>query len=169
MPIYVNFKSSGGKSFLKTWNSRVYGLSQGDKTFTPSNIDAIKQFKFEVQSPYDASTGHASGKRQHEPIRITKETDSSSPSLFRMACTQEAFETLNINFEQVDSKGLKQPYLAMNLTKVAIVGFKRKPHHGKLSSKDVLELEEISFAFQKIDVVRKNGKSLIDDDWAAVV
>jgi type VI secretion system secreted protein Hcp len=167
MPIYVNFSSSGGKGFLKTWNSRVYGVSQGLKTLNPSNIDAI-QFKFEVQSPYDASTVHASGRRRHEPITITKETDASSPSLFRMSCNQEAFDTLNINFEQVDSKGLKQPYLAMNLTKVAIVGFKRKPHQGKLSSKDVFELEEISFAFQKIEVVRKNGKSSMDDDWAAV-
>jgi type VI secretion system Hcp family effector len=90
MPIYVSFLSSGGKGFLKTWNSRVYGLSQGRTTLNPSNIHDI-QFKYEVQSPYDASTGQASGKRRHEPITITKETDASSPSLFRMSCTQEAF------------------------------------------------------------------------------
>jgi type VI secretion system secreted protein Hcp len=167
MPIYVSFLSSGGKGFLKTWNSRVYGLSQGRTTLNPSNIHNI-QFKYEVQSPYDASTGQASGKRRHEPITITKETDASSPSLFRMSCNQEAFETLNINFEQVDSKGLKQPYLAMNLTNVAIVGFKRKPHQGHLSAKYVLELEEISFAFQKIVFVRKNGKSSTDDDRETV-
>ena len=166
MPIYVSFLSSGGKGFLKTWNSRVYGLSQGRTTFNPSNIHDI-QFKYEVQSPYDASTGHASGKRRHEPITITKETDASSPSLFRMSCNQEAFDTLNINFEQVDSKGLKQPYLAMNLTKVAIVGFKRKPHQGSLSAKYVTELEEISFVFQKLEVVR-NGKWSTADDWETV-
>ena len=163
MPIYVNFSSSGGKSFLKTRNSRVHGMSQGRKTIKPSNMF---MFQMGVQSPYDVSTGHASGKRQHQPIAITKETDASSPSLYRLACNHEEFDTLHIDFEQVDSKGLKRPYLAMNLTNVTIVGVKRKPHPGKAI--DVYELEEISFAFQKIVVVRKNSKSSMDDDWVPV-
>jgi hypothetical protein len=39
---------------------------------------------------------------------------------------------------------------------------------GKASSKDVLELEEISFALHKIAVVRKDGRSSMDDDGAVV-
>jgi len=163
MPIYVNFSSGGGKIFLKTRNSRVHGMSQGRKTIKPSNLF---MFQMGVQAPYDVSTVHASGKRQHQPIAITKETDASSPSLYRLACNHEVFDTLHIDFEQVDSKGLKRPYLAMNLTNVTIVGVKRKPHPGKAI--DVYELEEISFAFEKIVVARKNSKSSMDDDWVAV-
>ena len=106
------------------------------------------------------------GKRQYQPFTITKEIDGGSPSLFKSVCNHEVFDKLNIDFEQVDSKGLKRPYLAMNLTNVTIVGVKRKPHPGKAI--DVHELEEISFAFEKIVVARKNSKSSMDDDWVAV-
>jgi type VI secretion system secreted protein Hcp len=166
MPIYVNFSSSGGKSFLKTWDSRVLGMSQGPKTIKPSNIDAI-QYTYTVQSPRDTSTGQAAGKRQTQEFTITKETDASSPSLFRLASNHEVLGTLNINFEQVDSKGLKQPYLAMNLTNATIVGVKRKPSPGKAIATNVHELEEISFTFQKIVIVYKNSKTSMHDDWEA--
>jgi type VI secretion system secreted protein Hcp len=167
MPIYVNFSSSGGKGFLKTWDSRVLGVSQGPKTLRPSNIDTVHSYAYEVQSPRDSATGQAAGKRQHEPITITKETDASSPSLFRLASNHEVLGTLNINFEQVDSKGLKQPYLAINLTNATIVGVKRKPNPGKAIATNVHELEEISFTFQKIVIVYKNSKTSMHDDWAA--
>jgi type VI secretion system Hcp family effector len=108
-----------------------------------------------------------SGKRQYQPIMITKEIDAGSPSLFRSVCNHEVFDKLNIDFEQADSKGLKQPYLAMNPTNVTIVDVKRKPHPGRAISEDAHELEEISFTYQKIAIVRKSGKSSMDDDWVA--
>ena len=56
----------------------------------------------------------------------------------------------------------------MNPTNVTIVDVKRKPHPGRAISEDAHELEEISFAFEKIVVARKNSKSSMDDDWVAV-
>ncbi|HYM20765.1 MAG TPA: type VI secretion system tube protein Hcp [Candidatus Kapabacteria bacterium] len=35
-----------------------------------------------VQSPRDVATGMATGRRMHQPITITKETDKTSPALF---------------------------------------------------------------------------------------
>ena len=39
-------------------------------------------FNHEVQSPRDAGTGQATGKRIHKPFVITKEIDKSSPLLY---------------------------------------------------------------------------------------
>jgi type VI secretion system secreted protein Hcp len=149
----------------------VEWLFEGQEKRTIATSRSLKSenlYTYGVQSPRDTSTGQASGKRQYQPFTITKEIDGGSPSLFRSVCNHEVFDKLNIDFEQVDSKGSKQPYLAMNLTNVTIVDVKRKPHPGKAIAKDAHELEEISFAFQKIVVVHKNSKSSMDDDWVAV-
>jgi len=44
------------------------------------NYGKIEQ-KYNVQR--DVSTGQATGKRQHKPITVIKETDTSSPNLMR--------------------------------------------------------------------------------------
>jgi len=43
--------------------------------------DAVLHSSSSVQSPRDAATGQASGKRQHKPITVTKEVDKASPKL----------------------------------------------------------------------------------------
>src|SRR5580700_6980301 len=45
----------------------------------------IVSFNFGVQSPRDPQTGLATGKRQHEPIIVTKPADKSSSILFQAA------------------------------------------------------------------------------------
>ena len=39
-------------------------------------------FDYEFWSPYDAATGHVSGKRMHKPMTFTKEWGSTTPKLF---------------------------------------------------------------------------------------
>ncbi len=70
------------------------------------SIDAAKQGKFkgegrdpqkiaasgysqEVNSPRDLATGQASGKRQYQPVYITKEAGASSPQFFQACISNE--------------------------------------------------------------------------------
>src|SRR4051812_42969688 len=51
-----------------------------------------------IASPRDAATGLASGKRQHRPITVTKETDFTSPLFYQFVGTNELLKTVNIFF-----------------------------------------------------------------------
>jgi hypothetical protein len=59
----------------------TYKAKQG-KTGSTKRGDGSVTIAFEgVVSPRDVATGQSSGKRQHSPIRITKDWDASTPSL----------------------------------------------------------------------------------------
>jgi type VI secretion system secreted protein Hcp len=53
-------------------------------------------FKFGVESPRDASSGLPSGKRQHSPLVVTREVDSSSPVLFQACLAHVQFDTAEL-------------------------------------------------------------------------
>jgi hypothetical protein len=46
----------------------------------------VLAFQYGVKSPCDAATGQASGKRQHQPIVITKAWGTASPQLLPSSC-----------------------------------------------------------------------------------
>jgi type VI secretion system secreted protein Hcp len=60
----------------------IRGVKQGTfKGGSPHHDDWIEvlSFTYSVESPRDASTGQASGKRQYSPIKIVKEWGAGSP------------------------------------------------------------------------------------------
>ncbi len=118
-----------------------------------------------VESPRDAATGQASGKRQHKPIKITKETDASSPQLARAAASGEVLREVVIEFVRSGPKGQEQVYQTITLTNALLTSIQRT--HGAAASKDPHEREEISFTFQKIEVKDSRGKVSATDDWVA--
>ena len=48
---------------------------------------------FRISSPVDNATGHTSGKRQHEPLMITKYWDKSSPQYASALAHNETLKT----------------------------------------------------------------------------
>jgi type VI secretion system Hcp family effector len=62
----------------------MQGTFRGDST-TPNrhNWIEIQGYEVGVQSPFDAATGQASGKRQHQPVIITKPKGASTPLLIQ--------------------------------------------------------------------------------------
>lgn len=51
----------------------------------------ILGFSFDVEAPRDVHTGLSSGKRQHQPLVVRKEWDSSSPVLLGYAKSNTCF------------------------------------------------------------------------------
>jgi type VI secretion system secreted protein Hcp len=51
-----------------------------------------------IVSPRDVATGMASGKRQHQPITLTKETDNTSPHFYHFISRNELIKTAEISF-----------------------------------------------------------------------
>lgn len=120
-----------------------------------------------VQSPRDNATGQASGKRQHKPITITREWGAASPQLERARATSELLELVVIEFVRPGPKGEEQVYQTIRLTNALISRINRNGNQasGRAAGKDTHEQEEISFTFEKIEILYANGKKTGTDDW----
>ena len=148
MPIFANYGSiagSGGKG-------RILGMKQGNKTLTPANLS------FAIES------GLPTGKRQHSPLLIIKESESSTPLFFRSH--NQAFPTLTLYFKKTDPQGKEQLYFTITLTN-ATVSIPKRYHPHLTEVHDTDEMEEIEFTFQKIVVQNVGGKTSATDDWSA--
>jgi type VI secretion system secreted protein Hcp len=119
-----------------------------------------------VASPRDVATGQASGKRQHKPIKITKETDASSLQLARAAASREVLREVVIEFVHTDPQEKEEVYQTVTLTNALITSIQKRGS-GHAGGSHTLEQEEIEITFQKIEVTNKEGKKTANDDWEA--
>jgi len=124
--------------------------------------------------PYDAASGLPTGKREHNPIVVTKEKDSASPLLLNAHYAQEVFASLNLSFVRPSSGAGEQVYATISLTNGAIVGYKtyhglqpspvNHPRPGSMSV-HTNELEEFELVFQKITYTNILNSTSTADDW----
>lgn len=132
----------------------------------------VRAFNYGVISPRDSSTGLASGKRQHQPVRITKEWDTSTPQLMQALVTNEVLETVRIEFEKVGVEGSETVYQTVQLTNAAIAEIHQytagdnDAAPANTHAADTVELERISFTFQKIEISNLDGQTTCVDDWS---
>jgi type VI secretion system secreted protein Hcp len=123
----------------------------------PKAVTAVS-FSF-AESPRDLASGQSAGRRQHEPITITKVVDKSSEFLARVQASGKHLTSVVIEFTRPDSAGRPQVYQVITLTDVLISSYK----HGHLGDSPS---EEISFTFQKIEYENKLGKTAAADSWS---
>jgi type VI secretion system secreted protein Hcp len=82
----------------------------------------VISFSFGEKAPLDTGTGQATGRRQHNPIVIVKETDSASPLLYKALLTNEAIKSAVLSFARPNASGKEEVYQTIELTNGAIVG-----------------------------------------------
>jgi type VI secretion system secreted protein Hcp len=117
---YVSFKGNKQGQFK--------GESTQDKR--KDKWIAVLSFQMGVQSPRDAGSGLASGKRQHQPVTITKEWGPASPQLWQALTSKETLESVEIQFTKTTGTGAEQVYETIKLTNAVISAF--GPHAGPL-------------------------------------
>jgi len=137
-------------------------LSQKQK----DKIPAIS-FDYNVTSPRDVATGQVSGKRQHSPIKITKEWGAATPQLFQALTNNEALKSVLFEFVRPTAQGSEEVYQTIKLTNAAISSIRWYTGEAKsgtgASSQNQRELEEISFTFQQIEIENKPGGTMASD------
>jgi type VI secretion system secreted protein Hcp len=124
-------------------------------------------FSYGVIVPRDVATGQASGKRQHQPVTVTKEWGASSPQLYAAAYTNEVLSQVVFNFYVTGPTGTQRLDHTVKLTNAIIVSVRQSillPQQGGPII-DSRELEEISLTFQKIDITSVPGGTEASDDW----
>jgi type VI secretion system secreted protein Hcp len=109
---------------------RIEGTEQGPFKGEPAHQGSdqwipIMQFNQSMQSPRDSATGQASGKRRHEPIKITKEWGAASPQLQRALATNEVLKEVVFEFVRTNARGREEVYETIKLTNALVTGIQR--------------------------------------------
>ena len=158
-------------TFYVSIEGEKQGKFKGEAAFSKLGAGKITGIAFvmETISPRDLATGQASGKRQHKPIRFTKEWGAASPQLQQALFTNETLKSVLFEFVRADVKGAEEVHYTVKLTNASV---SRVVSVLDLTSKagtrfDGHELEQVELTFETIQIDDKAGKTSASDDWAA--
>lgn len=148
--VHIEMKITGNKS----------GVFKGDIT-AKGHTDQINvvDYQFSVTTPRDAATGLPTGKRQYQPITVTKLLNQSSPQILNALATNETLKSVVINFYQTTKTGTEVNYYRVTLTNAFISADKQ-------SSSGSTVVEQVSFSFQKIEQESLTGKTTFEDNFS---
>lgn len=150
---------------------RLTGETQGDikgSVTQAGREDSIMviAFSHEVESPRSASSGLATGKRQHKPLTITKEIDKSTPLLMNALTDNENLSEVILQFWQPSRSGREFQYYTIELTNARIVDIHQEMLNNKYpENMQHMEREHISFIYQRITWRYEDGGITSSDDW----
>jgi len=120
---------------------------------------AVSAVDHSILSPRDAATGLASGKRQHQPLMISKEVDRSSPLLHQMQAFNDVAKKWELQFWRASpTTGQEQQIFTIRLTNAVISSV----HEQSLN-------EDVAFSYEKIEWVWVDGGITAMDSMSAAV
>ena len=126
----------------------------------------------EVNSRRDASTGLATGRRQHKPLVIFKEIDQSSPRLYSALVGNETLSNWELQFwgpsigTAATASGKEVMRYTVRLSNAVISDIRFQMLNNK--NPDLVryaEYEEVSFVYEKIEWTWVQGGISASDDW----
>ena len=141
------------------------GQTQGEikgSVITKGHEDSIEvlSYSHSIISPRDAASGLPTGKRQHNPIVITKEIDKSTPLLYSVLVNNENLLHWKLELWQLTTKGTYQMYFTIELQNANIQQITTKGSNFGAT-------EQVSFTYQKILWTWVDGGITAEDDWEA--
>jgi type VI secretion system secreted protein Hcp len=147
--VHIEMKITGQKT----------GVFKGDIT-AKGHEDEINvlDYQFSVTSPRDPATGLPTGRRQFQPVMITKQLNSSSPEILNALDTNENLTSVVINFFQTTKTGAEVNFYRVKLTDATISADKQ-------SSSGSTVVEQVSFTFRRIEQDSITGKTSVIADW----
>lgn len=161
MLLSMNALAQGSALYLK-----VKGAKQGDikGDVTEKGKEGLIRtisFQHEVESPREAGSGQATGKRQHKPLVITKEIDKSTPLLMAALTKNENLQEVTLTFYKPGkAMGTNELWYTISLKDARIADIKSTWVSEKKQS-----LEEVSFTYEKIRWTFADGNITHEDSW----
>jgi type VI secretion system secreted protein Hcp len=137
-----------------------------EKAGSKDKISGIR-FRYEVSSPRDTATGQVSGKRQHKPVTFTKRWDAASPQILSALYTNEVLKSVLFEFVRTDAQGAEEIFHTVKLVNAAVsaVGSYVDLTDASGDPYDANEMEDVTLAFQRIEVESRSGGTMAADDW----
>ncbi len=128
----------------------------------------VHSFDNEISVPLDPATGAVTGKRQHNPIRILKEIDATSPRFWAALVNNEALTTWELDLWETGPTGLATKIYTISLINASVVSVEQSLLDDE-TPPGTMSQEEISFTYQKITWTWVNGGVTASDNWTATV
>lgn len=119
-----------------------------------------------VSIPTDSNTGKLTGTRIHTPITFTKETDSSTPYLYKAVTSGQTLKSIEVKWYKIDDAGKEVEYFNTKLENVKVVAVKPKMHDIKNPTFEKHNhLEDVELRYEKITWAYKDGNIIHADSW----
>jgi type VI secretion system secreted protein Hcp len=148
---------------------RVTGQKQGELKGEKGKIDKgipILGFSYAVQSPVEAGSGQATGKRQHKPVTVFKEWGGISPQLFEALVNHELLTSVVIDQVRSNPAGKEEVWMEIRLSNARLMEVSINPERSEENPLwTAREIEQVSFVFEKIEIENKASKVTAIDDW----
>jgi len=143
------------------------GLIEGSCTMQGrEGTIVVYSFGHNVVIPTDTSSGAPTGHRIHNPLKVLKEIDKSSPRLFRALCTGEHLETVTLRFYRISPTGQEEHYFTILLEDAIIVSITPSFPTAFLSQNEAYRhMETVSFTYQRITWTWEDGGIEYQDSW----
>lgn len=164
----VTSVSFGALNAYLTLAGQSQGQIHGDVT-TAGREGTIEVYAFDhtVFSPRSGSTGLPTGKRQHEPLRITKSIDKSTPLLMSAWVNNENLTQFELRFYQPDPKtGAERNYYTIILTNAHIVSIQQEMLNNKNPDfQSYPAREHVTFVYEGIEWVHPTSGNYFSAPW----
>lgn len=146
----------------------IAGLKDEGRRKGTSSLRGLR-FCHEISVPTNmAAGGAATGRHVHGPVTITKEWGEASPQLFDHLVKGSRLQTVRMEFVEPGSDGEEVVQSVITLGSAFITKIYRYVGlAGPGDPRDARELEDVSFAYERITVESVAGKTSATDDLKA--
>lgn len=133
----------------------------------------VRAFTHGITSPRDAASGLPTGRRQHSTLTITKPIDRSTPLLFNAIVQNETLTAFELRFFAPNKLGTagggsETNHFTIKLTNASVASIRNTmPNNLVADTASLPQTEEVSFTYQKIEMVWTDGGVTATDDWQA--
>ena len=117
-------------------------------------------FGHSVTIPRDPQSGQPTGQRVHQPLRIFKAFDSSSPLLYQALVSGEMLSKVVISFWRTDTSGQSEHYYTIELQDAVIVDITAAAGSDGNGTREVL-----SYTYRRIIWTMESAGTTSSDDW----
>jgi len=151
---------------------RTQGLiSQGCCTMQGSEdtilVEAVDHL---IEIPRDPQTGLPTGKRVHQPLKLTKLYDKGSPKLYQALVTGERLDDVTVKFYRIAPTGKEEHYFTIKLSNAILVDIRNwVPNCLDKTFEQYQHMEDISFTYQAIEWTWEPDGVMSMDDWTKPV
>jgi len=153
--------------YLKANQKEILGESSQHSNDRKDSIECLS-YSHEIITAREATSGLASGRRQYEPLRITKRIDASSPLLIK-AMTENQRIDAEFRFFRPNrmGDGNTDPFYTVTITDGRIASLKQ-------TSEDTLNpahsvrppLEEVTFVAEALSWTYLPNGATHEDSWS---
>lgn len=119
-----------------------------------------------IVSPRDPTSGRPTGKRLHKPFTILKALDRASPALHSVLTQNENLVDVTLRFFRPSPDGTEAEVFIIRLRNATLSSMQTRMHHTYNPRFAAFPpLEELAFAYQRIEWTWLEGAVSGEDDW----